>query len=123
MESILDTIKAMLGIKEEYPHFDEQIKVYINSAFAVLTQHGVGPWTGFSIKGKEETWADFEPGLEGMDELVKQYVYMKVKLVFDPPESQGLLKAMEEQVKECEWRMMEMAEENRGEAGDTLVDV
>lgn len=115
MESILETIKDLLGIKEDYPHFDGQIIVHINSAFAVLTQHGVGPWTGFSIKGKEETWDDFVSGLTGMKELVKNYIFLKVKLVFDPPESQGLLKAMEEGVKEYEWRMMEMAEENRRE--------
>ena len=86
MESILTSIKKLLGITEEYEQFDQDIIIHINSVLSVLTQLGVGPTEGFSIKDEKSVWTDFiEDGLKL--EAVKSYVYLKVKLLFDPPPS------------------------------------
>lgn len=104
MESILTSIKKMLGITEEYEHFDPDIILCINSAFSILTQLGVGPEEGFAIRDATPTWADFIGGDLRM-EMVKSYMYLKVRLLFDPPVGTALLAAMERQVSELEWRL------------------
>lgn len=104
MESILTSIKKMLGITEEYTHFDADLIMHINSVFMILTQLGVGPSEGFSIKGTEETWDQFLP--EGQQlELVKTYMHMKVKLIFDPPLGSAVIEVMNRQISEFEWRL------------------
>lgn len=104
MESILTSIKKMLGITEEYTHFDADLIMHINSVFMILTQLGVGPSEGFSIKGAEETWNQFLS--EGKQlELVKTYMYMKVKLIFDPPLSSAVIEVINRQISEFEWRL------------------
>jgi len=106
MESILNTIKKLLGITTEYKVFDADLVVYINSAFSILRQLGVGPEDGFSISGADETWDDFITGDPARLRLVRSYVYMKVRLMFDPPtQSSALLESMKEQVREFEWRL------------------
>lgn len=104
MESILTSVKKMLGITEEYEHFDVDLIMHINSAFTVLTQLGVGPSEGFSIKGRDETWADFMQGDLRL-ELVKSYLYLKVKLLFDPPLANAVIEVMNRQISEFEWRL------------------
>lgn len=104
MESILTSVKKMLGITEEYDHFDADLIMHINSVFMVLTQIGVGPAEGFAIRGKDEVWSEFgtkEPRLE----LVKSYMYLKVRLLFDPPLNASLLDALNRQIGEFEWRL------------------
>ena len=104
MESILTSIKKMLGISEEYTHFDEDLIVHINSALAVLGQLGVGPSEGFFITDKSAVWSDFVPDLSKL-QFIKTYVYQKVKLLFDPPQSSAAIQALNESIKEFEWRI------------------
>lgn len=109
-ESILTSIKKLLGPEESYEHFDSDIIMHINSVLMILTQLGIGPSEGFSISDKSKTWADFlgedYANLEG----VKTYVYMKVKLIFDPPATAALIDSMSRLVDEFEWRLNVMAE-------------
>ena len=109
MDSILTSVKKLLGISEEYTHFDADLVMHINSVFMVLNQLGVGPSSGFSITGKEETWGNYLPADANLD-LVKSYVYQKVKLLFDPPQSSSVLDAMKRMIDEFEWRLQVEAE-------------
>ena len=104
MDSILTSIKKLLGITEEYDHFDPDIIMHINTALSTLTQLGVGPSEGFMIEDKTATWSDF---ISDKKEVisVKTYVYLKVKKVFDPPLSSIVMEAMNENIKELEWRL------------------
>ena len=104
MESILTSIKKMLGISEEYTHFDEDLIMHINSALAVLCQLGVGPSEGFFITNKSAVWSDFVPDLSKL-QFIKTYVYQKIKLLFDPPSSSAAIQALNESIKEFEWRI------------------
>ena len=104
MESILNSIKKLLGIAEDYDHFDSDIIMHINSVFATLTQLGVGPEDGFSINDESAKWEDFLPE-ERMLHSVKSYMFMKVKLMFDPPLSSAVIECTKEQIKELEWRL------------------
>ena len=104
MDSILTSIKKLLGITEEYENFDQDIIMHINSAFMILNQLGVGPKNGFSINDKSSTWNEFIP--EGNNlEAVKTYVHLKVKLMFDPPLSSTVIEAIKSQINELEWRL------------------
>ena len=105
MESILTSIKKLLGIAEEYEHFDNDIIMHINSVFMILTQLGVGPSKGFVITDSSASWDDFLP--EGGEKLqaVKTYMYMKVRLMFDPPTSSAVMESMNRMVSEFEWRL------------------
>lgn len=104
MESILTSIKKLLGITEEYEYFDADIIMYINSVFFILNQLGVGTEEPFSIKDKNETWEEFISDISKI-ELVKSYVYLKVKLLFDPPLSSATIEAINRQISEFEWRL------------------
>lgn len=104
MESILNSIKKLLGIAEDYDYFDSDIIMHINSVFATLMQLGVGPEDGFSIDDESEKWEDFLPE-ERMLHSVKSYMFMKVKLMFDPPLSSAVIECTKEQIKELEWRL------------------
>lgn len=104
MESILTSIKKLLGITEEYAHFDADIIMHINSVFMTLNQLGVGPREGFTITGDQEVWTDFL-GESKTIESVKSYVYLKVRMLFDPPSSSFVLDAMKRQADEFEWRL------------------
>lgn len=105
MESILTSIKKLLGIAEDDTHFDHDIILHINSAFAILCQLGVGPVTGFRISDKTTIWDDYlGDSVLTLDE-VKDYIFLKVKLVFDPPTVGGVLEMMKETIQEYEWRL------------------
>ena len=104
MESILTSIKKLLGITEEYEHFDQDIIIHINSVFMILTQMGVGPENGFTISNKEAKWTDFTNDDKKI-EAVKSYVYLKVRLLFDPPASSSVMEAMNRSISEFEWRL------------------
>ena len=105
MESILTSIKKLLGIAEEYEHFDQDIIMHINSVFMILRQLGVGPSKGFMITDSSAAWSDFLPENEIMLESVKTYIYMKVKLMFDPPTSSAIMESMNRMIGELEWRL------------------
>lgn len=109
-ESILTSIKKLLGIDENYMHFDADIIMHINSVFSILTQMGVGPSNGFSISGKDDTWSAFITDKPNIFSLVKSYVYMKVRLLFDPPLSSAAIEAINRQISEFEWRLFVAAD-------------
>lgn len=109
MESILTSVKKMLGLPKEYEHFDEDIIMHINSVFMVLQQLGVGPAEGFYIEDETATWADFLGDPTKM-QMVKSYMNLKVKLIFDPPASSAVMEAMKNMIAESEWRLKEAAE-------------
>lgn len=113
-ESILTSIKKLLGIDENYTHFDADIIMHINSVLSILTQMGVGPANGFSIKGKEEVWSDFITANQSIFSLVKSYVYIKVRLLFDPPLSSAAIESINRQISEFEWRLFIAADNIRG---------
>ena len=99
-ESVLTSVKKLLGIDEGYTHFD---------VFSILTQMGVGPANGFSITGKDEGWSDFISGGAVLP-LVKSYVGLKVRLLFDPPLSSAAVESMNRQISEFEWRLFVAAD-------------
>lgn len=109
MESILTSIKKLLGIAEEYTHFDEDLIMHINSVLTILTQMGIGPSTGFIITDKSNTWDEFIDNKIYL-EAVKTYIHLKVKLVFDPPLSSAVTEAMNKMITELEWRLYTAAE-------------
>lgn len=104
MESILNSIKQLLGIDESETHFDTDIIIHINSVFSILNQLGVGPETTFSIIDSSTTWSDFTDADDDYN-TVKTYVYLKVRMIFDPPSSSNVMNAMEKQINELEWRL------------------
>lgn len=104
MESILTSIKKLLGIEEEYTQFDNDIIMDINSVFLNLTQLGVGPAEGFLIEDDTATWEDFI-GDSNQLQAVKSYMYLKVKLLFDPPLSSSVIESMNRMIAELEWRL------------------
>jgi hypothetical protein len=104
MDSILTSIKKLLGIDAEYIHFDQDIIMAINSALLAVNQLGIGPETGFSITDATQVWADLLGDKKDID-AVRSYVYLKVRLIFDPPSNSALIEAMERQIRELEWRL------------------
>lgn len=110
MESILTSIKKLLGIAESYKQFDTDIIIHINSALMVLNQLGVGPSQGFGIKDETNTWSEFIPEDRYDMESIKSYVYMKVRLLFDPPASSAAITSMEKLISEFEFRINVAAE-------------
>ena len=109
MESILTSIKKLLGIAEEYEHFDADLIMHINSVFSILTQLGVGPSEGFSIEDEVAVWTDFIPEKSKI-EFVKSYVHLKVKLLFDPPLGSAVIESMNRMISELEWRIQVAAD-------------
>lgn len=106
-DSILNTTKKLLGIAEEYKEFDPDIIMCINSVFTILAQLGVGPSSGFSIHDDSSTWNDFMSETENGEkvEAVKNYIALKVRLMFDPPTSSTVLQSVNNMVSELEWRL------------------
>lgn len=104
MESILTSIKKLLGIEEEYTQFDTDITIYINAALMTLNQIGIGPESGFTISDKTVTWFDFIGDRIDL-EAIKSYVYLCVRLIFDPPQMGYLVDAIKNQIQELGWRL------------------
>lgn len=104
MDSILNSIKKLLGITEEYTHFDTDVMMNINAVLAILTQMGVGPSSGFTITDSTSTWTDFV-GSEYNFSVLQSYVYLKVKLLFDPPSTGPLTQSAERLITEFEFRL------------------
>ena len=102
--SILTSIKKLLGISEEYQEFDTDIIMHINTVFLNLTQLGVGPEEGFSIEDESTEWDEFIKDNVQL-KAVKSYMYLKVKLLFDPPLSSSVTQYMERMIAELEWRL------------------
>lgn len=108
-DSILQTIKKMLGLDSAYTPFDQDIIVLINSAFMTLQQLGVGPSNGFGIRDYTSKWSDFLTTDANL-RAVQEYVYIKVRMIFDPPGNSFVMEALKEQSKEIEWRLNVQAE-------------
>lgn len=102
--SILDTVKHLLGPSGSYDVFDLDITTHINAAFLDLQQLGVGPEEGFMITGNKETWLDFMPSGTALN-AVRSYVYLKVKLIFDSPTSSTVLESYKQMLERLEWRI------------------
>lgn len=103
-ESILTSIKKMLGIVENYTHFDSDIIMHINSVFMILNQLGVGPLEGFIIEDDSAIWEDYVSDTTQL-QAVKSYIYLKVRLLFDPPASSSVMESMNRMISELEWRL------------------
>ena len=109
MDSILTSIKRLLGIQEDYDHFDPEIIVHINSVFMILNQLGVGPDEPFTIEDETSKWNDFLT--DGKEiKLVESYMYLRVRLLFDPPSNSFLVNSMEKQIEEFEFRQIVQTE-------------
>lgn len=108
MDSILISIKKYLGLDAEYDHFDPDVIMCINAVFGILNQLGVGPTLGFQITGDSETWTDFIGDRQDLA-TVKSFVYMKVKLMFDPPSNSFLIDSTNKILSELEWRITNQA--------------
>jgi len=105
MDSILTSIKKMHGISEDYTQFDTDLIMYINSILSVLTQIGVGPASGFSISDSSALWSDWL-GTDNAYNGVITYVYLRVRLLFDPPSSSSVIKAYDSMIHELEFRLL-----------------
>ena len=108
--SILKTIRKMMGPAEDYEYFDTDLIIHINSAFSRLCQLGVGPAEPFKITGGEENWTDFLP--DGYQEEVKTYVYLKTKLLFDPPANTSVQNMYKDEIEKLEWLLREVARDD-----------
>lgn len=104
MESILASVKKILGIDENHTAFDEDIILHINSVFAILQQMGVGPENGFSISDYSTNWTEYTEDNNQLN-FVKSYIYLKVRLLFDPPVSSGAIESINKLISELEWRL------------------
>lgn len=114
-DSILNSIKKVLGLAADYDAFDLDIVMHINTIIATLTQLGVGPATGFAISGVDQTWGDFlgvlADGKPDPRQLqVQTYIYLRVRFLFDPPDGRYSIASYEAQLKEFEWRINLQAE-------------
>lgn len=109
-ESILNSIKKMIGIDPDCVDFDTTIINHINSAFMTLNQLGVGPVNGYRIKNNSNEWKEYIKETDDID-AVKDYIYLKVKMIFDPPINGSIIESYKENIKELEWRLMVKSEE------------
>lgn len=103
-ESILESVKHLLGPGSCDNHFDDDLIIFINGVFSQLTQLGVGPEKGFSIDGPDKFWEEYI-GDDLKLEMVKTYMYTKVRLRFDPPQSSSVIQLMQQDASELEWRL------------------
>ena len=108
-DSIVATIKKMLGLTDDYTPFDMDVIVHINAAFMVLCQMGVGPKEGFQVTDYDQTWGEFLTN-QVMLGGVKTYVYLYVKMLFDPPTNSFLMDAYKSQAEQILGRLNVQAE-------------
>lgn len=113
-ESILTSVKKNLGIIEDDTSFDSDIILDINGIFPVLFQIGIGP-EGFQIEDKEATWEDYLGEEISKISLVKPYMYLQVKMIFDPPSSASVISAYENRIAEYTWRLNCMVDPTKDE--------
>ena len=103
-DSILNSTKKILGLEASYTPFDLDIMTYINSVFSTIEQLGVGPIGGFAIVDSDTTWDEYLVPSNQLN-MVRTYVFLKVRMLFDPPTTSYLITAMENQIREAEWRL------------------
>lgn len=102
--SILISIKKLLGIPKGYSVFDQDIIMHINSVFMILNQLGIGPEKGYYIDDAADAWSEFVDNDADLN-AIKSYMYLKVRLLFDPPINGTVMEAMKQQISELEWRL------------------
>lgn len=112
MDSIVNTIKKLLGIDESEDAFDLDIITHINTAIFSLSQIGVGPPNGYIVSSIEDKWTDYISQSTINLQGVKSYIHLKTKLVFDPPTNSTTIQSIDNTLKELEWRMMLAVETN-----------
>lgn len=108
-DSILNSTKRALDVPEEYTVFDQNIIMYINGVFSTLNQLGIGPVDGFEIEDDSSTWTNFL-GTNVRYNSVKTYMYLRVRMLFDPPATSFLIDALNKQKDELEWRLCALRE-------------
>ena len=111
MDSILTSVKKLLGLTEAYTAFDPDLIMHINSVLMILRQMGVGPAEGFAIRDAAATWSDFMADCPDI-EAVRSYVALKVRLLFDPPQSSSMMEATKNLIGELEWRLYVMCDKD-----------
>ena len=116
MDSILTSVKKIIGISEEDESFDTDLIMHINSVLMILNQLGVGPEDGFSITDKSAVWTDVI-GDNKLIEAIKTFVGLKVRLIFDPPTSSAVLDSINKTISELEWRINVMVENKANATG------
>jgi len=104
--SILTSIKKLCNLGEEYTPFDQDIIIHINTAFSVLNQLGAGPEGGYRIKDASNEWSEFIPEDCMLLEMVKDFIYIKCRLIFDPPASSSIAQVLKDEMKELESRIL-----------------
>lgn len=109
-DSILDSIKKLLGFDPDYTAFDTDIMIHINSTIMGLEQLGVGN-NNYQISSKDDTWGNYLAGTNINLEAVKSFIYLKVRLIFDPPATSFTIEAYQKQIAEYEWRLFLQAEQ------------
>lgn len=114
-ESILTSVKKLLGLPAEYTAFDPDLIMHINTVFFILNQIGIGPKETFSISDASVTWDEFTSANRTKIESIKTYMAARVRLAFDPPSAPALKEAQEKVVNELEWRLRMEAEFRNGE--------
>ncbi len=102
--SILISTKKILGVAANYTAFDLDIITHINSAFSILNQLGIGPLMGFAIEDDTKLWDDLVLPQNQLS-MVKTYIFIKTRMLFDPPTTSFLIEAMSKQIEEHEWRL------------------
>ena len=103
-DSILMTIRKLVCGNPYADHFDTDLLVHINACFSILNQLGVGPENGFVVTDETQSWSSYSDN-DRILNLVKTYVTLKVKKIFDPPLTSSVLEAMDKEIKELEWRL------------------
>ena len=116
MESVLTSIKKLLGISEEDTSFDVDLIMHINSVFSILNQLGVGPPEGYAIQDKNNIWNEFITEDTKLN-FVKSFMHLKVKLLFDPPLSSSVMESMKQMIGELEWRLSVAIDLRKDETG------
>lgn len=109
MDSILGTIKTALAISLDETSFDAELCIHINSVINALAQIGIGPKTGFLVTGSVQSWDDYIQN-DLTKQMVKSYMFMKIKVLFDPPQSGATMEAYNKQIAEYEWRLQTQKE-------------
>lgn len=120
-ESILSTVKKLLGVTDDYDYFDQDLLIHINSALMSLSQIGVCPSQDFYTLDKDTTWSEYL-GYDYQENIdfgsIKSYIYLKVKLLFDPPQNSFTIEAINKMITEMEWRIYIVSENKNGGDGD-----
>ena len=113
--SILESVKKLLGVSEYDDGFDYEIKDLINAEFLSLHQLGIGPEEGFSINGPDDVWDDYTDNAKLRD-AVRQFIYLRVRMIFDPPASSTVADAINNRINELEFRLNIQAEGDASES-------